>query len=393
MPASALAEALPRAAAPPRRLAQVVLHHDLVMVRSAWEALLAVAPASAYQTPDWVAPWLESLGGHATPLFVVGLDEHGPVALLALGRTRRCGVAVARFLGGRDSNFGLGLFHPAVAWDAPILRRFFEEAARLGGINLFWLANQPHSLAGATNALACLPTLESPSQQHETPLAGPAETVLGDLLSPRARKHIRQKEAKLAALGPVRHVVARDAATIARIARTLLAQRAARFGPTGRDHALERFMTVAATPVEGKPPAVELHALSCGETLVAAFAGARHADRFSGMMVSFAPEPDWARFSPGELLIARIVTALRRDGATVFDLGIGEARYKDGFCPVTVPLFDTVLGISMGGRIASLALVAALMAKRRIKRSPALRVALARWRRLRRTSGRSAALR
>ncbi|MBE7219223.1 MAG: GNAT family N-acetyltransferase [Caulobacteraceae bacterium] len=392
MPASALAEALPRAADPPRRLAQIVLHRDLVTVRSAWEALLAVAPASAYQTPDWVAPWLDALGEDATPLFVVGQDEHGPVALLPLGRTRHCGVAVARFLGGRDSNYGLGLFHPAVAWDAPAVRHLLRQGARLGGIDLFWLANQPHGFAGATNPLTSLPILESPSQQHETPLAGPAETVLGDLLSPRARKHIRQKEAKLAALGPVRHVVARDAATVTRIASTLLAQRAARFGPTGRDHALERFLTTAATPIEGKPPAVELHALSCGETLVAAFAGARHAGRFSGMMVSFAPEPDWARFSPGELLIARIVAVQRRNGATAFDLGIGEARYKDGFCPVTVPLFDTVLGIGMGGRIASLALTAALMAKRRIKRSPALRVTLARWRRLRRTSGRNAAL-
>lgn len=391
MPDSAVADPLPRPAAAPRRLAHVAVQNRMAAVRGDWDALLAVVPASPYQTPGWVAAWLEGLGQDITAAFVVGSDDRGPVALLPLGTSRRGGLTVAHFLGGRDGNWGLGLFHPAVDWDAPTLRRLLDQAGRLGGIELFWLANQPHAFDERINPLTALPLQPSPSRQHEATLSGTPETVLAGLLSSRARKHIRQKETKLAAIGLVGHDVAEEAAAAERIATALLAQRAARFGPTGREAALVRYLTAAAAPPCGAPPAVELHALRCGDTIVAAFAGARHADRFSGMLVSFASDPAWARFSPGELLIARIMAAQRRSGIAVFDLGIGEARYKESFCAVAVPLFDTVVGIGFRGRIAAYGLRAALSAKRRIKQAPRLWPVLDRWRsRLRRPSGRDA---
>ena len=76
------------------------------MVRSAWEALLAVAPASAYQTPDWVAPWLEALGGHATPLFVVGPE--GDTSELVNYRVRGNYMIVDRLFAAAELRFGAG---------------------------------------------------------------------------------------------------------------------------------------------------------------------------------------------------------------------------------------------------------------------------------------------
>ena len=386
MPASALADPPPRATA--RRLARVAVLGSLDEARAAWADLLAVAPASAYQTPGWLDAWLGTVGRAERPVLVAGFDDQGPVALLPLRRTPLGGLMVARFLGGRDANFGLGLFHPGVAWDLPILRGFLGEAARLGGIDLFWLGNQPDALGGRANPLAALPRVPSPSLQHEVPLDPDPDAFLARTLSARARKHIRQKETKLAALAPVRHTRATDPATAARLAAALLAQRESRFGPSDPDGSLQAFLVAASQAAGGARPAVELHALTCGDAIVAVFAGAGHAGRFSGMMVSFAAEDPWARFSPGELLLARVMAEKCREGFEMFDLGIGEARYKSSFCPVAVPLFDTVLGITASGRVAAAALRAGLAAKRGVKQSPRLWAAVRRLRALRRGSGR-----
>ena len=383
MPASALADPMP--CAPSRRLARVEVCTILDEVRAAWDALLAVVPVSAYQTPDWIDAWLTTRDDEPRPLFVVGSDPFGPVALLPLGRTAWGPVTVARFLGGRDANFGLGLFHPDVPWNAHMLRGLLAEAARLGGTDLFWFGNQPGEFGSYANPLALLPGLPSPSLQHETALDPSPDCHFARTLSSRARKHIRQKEAKLAAVAPVRHERAHDPASADRILAAMLAQRGSRFGPTAEDAGLRAFF-LAATGTG----AVELHALTCGDEIVATFAGAAHAGRFSGMVLSFAAEDSWARYSPGELLVARIIAEKCKAGFTRFDLGIGEARYKTSFCSTKVPLVDTVLGMTMKGWLAAQALRVALAAKRRIKQSPRLWAAARRLTALRR-SGRFAA--
>ena len=383
MPASALAD--PSPCAQSRRLARVEVCTSLEEVRAAWAALLAVVPVSAYQTPDWLGAWLAERGSGPRPLFVVGSDAHGPVTLLPLGRTAWGPVTVARFLGGRDANFGLGLLHPDVPWDAEMLRGLLAEAARLGGTDLFWFGNQPGEFGGQANPLARLPGLPSPSLQHEIALDPSPDQHFARTLSSRARKHIRQKEAKLSAVAPVRHERAYDPASADRIVAAMLMQRGSRFGPTVEDAGLRDFL-LAAT----RTGAVELHALTCGDEIVATFAGAAHAGRFSGMMLSFADEDTWARFSPGELLVARIIAEKCRLSFATFDLGIGEARYKTSFCPTEVPLVDTILGVTIKGRLAARALRAALAAKRRIKQSPRLWAAARRLEALRR-SGRFAA--
>ena len=266
-----------------------------------------------------------------------------------------------------------------------MLRGLLAEAARLGGADLFWFGNQPGAFAEHANPLALLPTLPSPSLQHQTVLDPSPDQHFARTLSSRARKHIRQKEAKLAAVAPVRHERAHDPASADRIVAAMLAQRGSRFGATAEEAGLQDFLLAA-----NKVAVVELHALTCGEEIVATFAGAAHAGRFSGMVLSFAAQDSWARFSPGELLVARIIAEKCRSGFATFDLGIGEARYKTSFCPIEVPLIDTILGVTTKGQVAAKLLRAALAAKRRIKQSPRLWAAVRRLATLRR-SGRFAA--
>ena len=119
----------PIAARAPRasegEIARVEVFPTLGQTRRDWLELEAVARASPYQAFAFAEAWFSTIGaaGGFEPFIVVARDECGqPAALLPLARRRRGPLAVATFLGGKDSNFNLGLFRPGRLWSAGEIR-------------------------------------------------------------------------------------------------------------------------------------------------------------------------------------------------------------------------------------------------------------------------------
>ena len=355
-------------------VASVSVHRDPRDALSAWRDLAARAPTTPYQTPDWVLPWIETLGRAAgvEPLIVVARDAAGqPLALLPLGLQRRGRLRVATFLGAKDSNFNMGLFAPGLVLPRAGLVALLRAAAAASGtrVDLCLFRNQPRAWQGTANPFLAFPHQPSPSFAYWSPLAPDGEAFLKGQLSRDSRKKLRQKANRLAALGAVEAFEARGPAALGEVLDAFVAQRTARNAAAGLGcddiPALRRFLE--GTAGEGGP--VAIHALRCGGRIVATLAGIRHGGRFSGMLTSFADEPEIARCSPGELLLGEVMKGYCARGFAAFDLGIGEARYKASYCPQVEPLFDCLVPLTLPGRAAAGAERLRLQAKRAIKQS------------------------
>jgi CelD/BcsL family acetyltransferase involved in cellulose biosynthesis len=98
------------------------------------------------------------------------------------------------------------------------------------------------------------------------------------------------------------------------------------------------------------------------------------------MFISFDGAAEVARCSPGDLLIARVIAAQCDRGRAVFDLGVGEARYKSSFCGETEELFTLVLPVTAQGRIYAGALRLLVSMKRFVKQTPWAWRAVGVWR-------------
>ena len=72
------------------------------------------------------------------------------------------------------------------------------------------------------------------------------------------------------------------------------------------------------------------------------------------MVNSYDTSPDIARTSPGEIIITRLLQSLCERGVSEFDLGVGEAAYKDKWCDRSEPLFDTFHGVTAKGKARTL---------------------------------------
>jgi CelD/BcsL family acetyltransferase involved in cellulose biosynthesis len=375
--------------APRRPFARVEVFDTLDAARAAWAELAAHATASPYQSLAFAQCWFATIGAAegATPLIVVARDEAGaPVALLPLALAQRGPLRLAVFLGGKDANFNLGLFRPDTRWSRAHITDLFAEAARAASprIDAFLLANQPLQWRGLANPLAEAPRQPSPSFAFKSALPADFAAWLDAHASKEAKKKMRKKRARLEAIAPLVHSRAGDRDSTRRALDAFDAQRRARVAALGLP---DPYASAAAHDFLASLAgvgALELHVLQLGERIIAVFGAFAGAHRLSGLFIANDGDPEIARSSPGELMVHAVVADAIARGFGEFDLGVGEARYKDESCETIELLFDSAFGVSMRGRVAAFAYLAGRRIKRFVKQSPRLKALHARLRRGRR---------
>lgn len=364
-------------------IARVEVFPTLAQTRRDWLELEAVARASPYQAFAFAEAWFATIGSASgfEPFIVVAKDECGqPAALLPLARRRRGPLAVATFLGGKDSNFNLGLFRPGRLWSAGEIRSLILAAARAAPARIdgFALLNQPRDWQGARNPMAAFGGRPSPSFAYKSELPLSFSAWRDAHLSKPAKKNLRRTAGQLASMGPVAYVTAQDEAQASRILAAFFDQKRQRASDGGPPNAYEcapaqAFLHRLATQgLAGAPAAMELHALMLGDRAVAVLGALPGRIRLSGFVFAHERDPDIARCGPGRLLLHEVVRSAIERGFKTLDLGVGEAPYKTTCCEEAEVLFDTFIATSALGHTAAFGLGLARRAKSRIKRSPRL---------------------
>ncbi|MBI4366968.1 MAG: GNAT family N-acetyltransferase [Deltaproteobacteria bacterium] len=373
------------------RIARIEVFDDMAAAEPYWRALeRANSLATPYQGYDFLKFWQRHVGTESAiaPFIVVAFNALGvPLFLLPFGCRKLAGLRVVEFLGGKHSNFNMGLW-----------RR--EAAAKIGAdelgavlsciaarADIVKLISQPLTWAGASNPLALLPHQRSASFCFSGSLAPDFKALLRARTNAVARKKMRKKERTLAGYGKVRFGQTSGVHEIRRVLDTFFKQKSARMRAQGAPDAfaapgVRRFIEAAAGQQADGTATIELYALSVDDIIVATMGGIVGNGRFCAMFNSIAQGP-YAVQSPGEQLIVRLVQACCERGLDTFDLGIGKAHYKNLFCGDAEPLFDSYLPLSAGGRLLAFAFATAARVRRTIKQHPALWSLVCAMRRLR----------
>ncbi len=344
--------------------------------RADWLALSQQATISPYQSFDFLSAWFDAIGPSeaVAPFLVAARDATGlPSALLPLCIVSKGPLRIATFLGGREANFNLPLLRPDARHDQESLWRLLRDAAKLSQSppDLYFLRNQPRRFENADNPLVFANARPSASSAYGTSLPRTVEE-LSARVSKETRKKLRKKEARLAELGHIEYEHQAAGARRHALVAALLEQKSARFVAIGdRERRVISGLLHGLSKVQ-EDGALELHGLSVGGRVVAAYAGVRRRGRFSAMLNSFDTDEEIARCSPGELLLHALMRNLVERRMTHFDLGAGEARYKKAVCDEEIALYDQIVPVSALGDFATPFFSAFLHLKRRAKRSPAI---------------------
>ncbi len=358
------------------RVAEVRVFTDMASAEPHWRALeQSCVLATPYQHYDFLRLWQRHVGAVSgvSPFIVVGFNSFGtPLFLWPLGLRHVAGLRVAEFLGGKHSNFNMALWRSDVAvhLQASDLKAVLS---RLGSrADLLRLTNQPLTWGGATNPFALLPRQRSANYAFSGTLIPDFDALLRARTNAAARKKMRKKERTLAGYGHVRFGRAEGQREIRHALDVFFKQKSARMRAQGlhdvfADPNVRRFIEDAATTIcPDNLPLIELYTLSVDDMVVATMGGIVGRGRFCAMFNSIV-DGRYAIESPGEQLIVQLVQQCCKRGLTTFDLGIGNARYKNLFCGDAEPLFDSFLPLSAAGRLPAATYRFTTAAKRLIK--------------------------
>lgn len=375
-----------------RRIARVEIFVDLTAAEPHWRALeLGDSLATPYQRYDFLKHWQRHVGSNAgiTPFIVVAFNPDGePLFLLPLGSRPVGGLLGLEFLGGKHANFNMALWRRDVAATIGAAGLRGTLAALSGHADVLRLINQPLTWGGATNPFALLPHQRAANYGFSGALVPDFDALLRARTNSDTRKKMRKKERALASFGELRFERATEPDDVRRVLDAFFKQKSARTRALGMSDAfslpgVRRFIEAAATEqLNDAKPLIELYALSVDDIIVATMGGIVGGGRFCAMFNSII-QGRFAIESPGEQLILRLVRSCCERELLTFDLGIGEARYKNLLCGDAEPLFDSYIPLSPAGRLPALAFAVSAAAKRAIKNRPALWTLVGSMRRLR----------
>jgi CelD/BcsL family acetyltransferase involved in cellulose biosynthesis len=322
-----------------------------------WDALAAEGVASPYQARGWVDAFIRHVSAakgddHA---IITVRDEAGMLAGLFPLTLRRGKLGmIACFVGDKHANYHMPLIAPALAarLDTALTRRLMREIGKLmPSVDAFSFFNQPLNWNGKPTPLACLAVWNGTQPAYALRLEPDAESAISRAMSKHARKNLRVKRRKLGEMGRIWLLRAGTEAELERITLAFAVQKTIRFSQLGIDDPFSEpgIMDFLRDVAPDTTQSLVWHALMMDERVIATFVGAIDANRYSGMATSFVDDAQIGRYSPGEALVAELIASQADEARTVFDLGVGDARYKASFCDVREPMVETVLPLTARG--------------------------------------------
>jgi CelD/BcsL family acetyltransferase involved in cellulose biosynthesis len=370
------------------RLFDVEVFATLEAAEPVWRALEERAVLTPYQRFDWIKALLAAGAEEGSQIAVAVIRQGGhPVGLLPLAVVKRGGLTRAHMLGVHQSNADWLLVEPGFQpGRGELLEIFGQISKELGGIDLLSFSNLPRAWQGHRNPLLVLDHAPAPSNFY-TAVIGPTPVPYIDhRLSAKRRSNINRGRRRLVEQhGEVRLVHVQDRDMLVHVHEAFLEQRGMRFAEMGIPNMFAEkpffrlFRDLAEASFGKADPTLCLHALYTGDEIVATSWGLQSGTHYSQYINSTTSGPA-ARYSLMGILIAELMDALTMEGITTFDMGLGDFDYKTEWTEAE-PVFNSLVSLSLKGRIAARAMAARNAGKRFIKQTPALWQA-AQWVRL-----------
>lgn len=336
---------------------RITVVRRLAEVRAAWQELAARSRCYVFQTYELVSIWYETIGmiERIDPFIVCVTDSDGRTrCILPLGIRRRRGCRLLVFLGGGTIDYNAPLCDPefAAAYDGEQINRLWDAIlANLPRVDIVRLNRMPETLPGMPNPMIReRHTRLGPEAAHS---ASPLPASCAAFVAQRNAKYFgdtRRQRRRLEGLGPLTFDTASSGREAAEIIDTVLRQKRRHreeIGMPGWKPHVERFYhTLCGTTIAGGQLLVSR--LRVGDETVATNLGVIHHSRFYGLVMAYEGG-NWARYSPGRILLQFLVEWSISRGLETFDFTVGDEGYKRFWADSTLKLYESFYACTLRG--------------------------------------------
>jgi CelD/BcsL family acetyltransferase involved in cellulose biosynthesis len=303
-----------------------------------------------FQSFDWCATWFETIG-RALPveplLAHVREPASGAEMFLPLGvEHKRFGVRCLGFLGSRLADHAAPvLVGPTAVFDRAIVSDILRDVASAGRCDVSDFGHLRSAVDGHPNPLVGPECTVAGYQTHSVRIEGSWQSFWAEKIARRHSADSRRQLRRLAERGEPRFVVATTVEQALAITDAMLVQKSRRYRETGRDDSLAsevyRDFYLSATRRYHGCGLIHVAALMLDDRVLATHWGAVWKGRLVSLMPSFEGG-EWARYSPGRLLLEHLLEWSFAQGLREFDLTIGDEPYKSAFCNASDALYRLI---------------------------------------------------
>ncbi|WP_342643543.1 GNAT family N-acetyltransferase [Rhodoligotrophos ferricapiens] len=370
-------------------------YRDFDSIEAQWRCLEQRAVGYPFQEFDWLKNWHQQIGrpSGAEPFILTVADASGRLSMiLPLVIERALGQNRLAPMGDPVCDYHGPLITPAFAalLDRRAIHLLLERAVKLAGVNYVLLTRIPPQLGAIANPFANLDLHPFSASAHATSLGDDWESFYASRRSTKTRRRFREKEKALAKLGPIRFDIVTDPAERKALAAEMMTLKASQLQATAGEYNTfaHPFVQNFFRKVAGDSAVADvfMFKLTVGETLAAAAVGLVKDGSFF-YEVPVYPDCGLQRYSPGNLLLHKIMAWAIDRGCTRFDFTIGDEPYKLDWCEQTWHLGCGAWGNGLAGRVGAQMALGEIALKRHVKHNPRLLAAAVRlrnvWGRLR----------
>jgi CelD/BcsL family acetyltransferase involved in cellulose biosynthesis len=359
----------------------LTLFHSVAESFEPWDILEATGFSTIYQSMLWAKTWERSEISKqgVSSRIVVGHNNAGE-ALFVLPLQLRIhrGFSVLEFLSSPLASYGHLACNSWCFSDAGA-QWFHSHAPAIFLLcephDLIDLRDMPMIFDGLKHPLASHFNLRGANAALTGPISGNLEEFVKSRRGPDSRKNMRWKDAKLAQAGNLQFESTLSGEELHKAADELFTDQGHRleeagvtdpFGPTER-----AFFQQLLGSRDARTRFNVLRLSIDGGGLSSIMAGF-HGESCSDLMTSLASSP-LRKYSPGDLVLRKLIGLCCENGYKLIDLGIGDHDYKRVWAGDELQLFHLIKGRTLKGICIATGIYATQSLARAIKRNMTLR--------------------
>ena len=358
--------------------ADLAAHFDVAIMPfaqglAALEAIGQTCQSGFSCSPHWVSHW----AAHVNPnIAIIIASRNGQIILvLPLEVVNISGLNIAQFVGGSHANANFPAMTSALSSAESVGFLWQLQAmlkAKTWSVDVIMLERQLDTLRDMPNPLIANGSSISPNVALHLDVNKSFDAVLETRSAKRKRKRYRSQQRKFEAAGGFNIVNPNIKADVEPLLDTYFAMKAAQLSGKGVANVFGKpneqafFKALFSDNTPHADHRFYLSSLNVGGKTRAIYGSSLHGSRQIVHFTAFADD-ELTAASPGDFLNFALVEAACKAETTIYDLGVGDEGYKRSWCNVETWHRDTIIGISLRGKLAKLQFDAMRFAKRCIK--------------------------
>jgi len=325
-----------------------------------WVEFEKNATITPFQSWAWLQHWHLTVGKpllNVRPQIVVVHDEADTVFILPLCIRKDYGIKTLEWLGLHQADYSGPVVRDGFGGSLDSVKLWSAITKSLSGFDVIDLRRQSEQTVQFLDTIGLSSNAHQNLNSYQAKLPGTWDEYFGNIKK-RIRSDSRRQQRRLEKLGEVAFIHPQSEDDKREIIQSMIKQKSRRYQDTS-------VWDMLASPeyqsfyeglknLDSGSFQVHCAALMVGDTAVATHVGVVGGGTFYYLMPAHAGG-DWEKYSPGRLLLLKLIKWAIENELELFDFTHGEEAYKKDWCDRETNLFQISQSVSMPGRLFSLA--------------------------------------